>query len=452
MLEPIVMVALAIAMCLVPFDLLIGAYLLLAINLEAYRFAAGGWLLSVESLATAVVAFRTLIEWGIDPGAKSALKEGRWFAWAISLFVLAGALSALFSMDPLRSWKAVLRYSTYPVVAIGILRTGQRKGGGWIRNLCLASAVVPCLCALLQVWDPNLNFGDRDWTPAVLGTLAGPLNLVIPRVNGTLNNANALGVYMLVIAGWGLSTSPALRGRKKPFALLLGAAFCFLMIFLTFCRSAWVCAALMLVGWAILNARARVVLGVILSVGLVVTVAVQSGMVAQRFADMGGAHNSLTWRVLVWQGVLDRDMDTQRLLVGHGLDTMIIDNQVERGKTAHSAYVATFHDCGMVGLTALLVLFGAMIAAPLKMLRQHWADRRLRAMNSFAFLLACGFVLLSITEEPLSAPPVTIYYWTVLVICHLESNVGAQRVWRAVEMAPAALPEEAELAYAAARV
>jgi hypothetical protein len=114
--------------------------------------------------------------------------------------------------------------------------------------------------------------------------------------------------------------------------------------------------------------------------------------------------------------------------------------------------VATFHDCGMVGLTALLVLFGAMIAAPLKMLRQHWADRRLRAMNSFAFLLACGFVLLSITEEPLSAPPVTIYYWTVLVICHLESNVGAQRVWRAVEMAPAALPEEAELAYAAARV
>jgi len=44
------------------------AYLLLAVNLEAYRFAAGAWSLSVESLATAVVAFRTLLEWGIDPG------------------------------------------------------------------------------------------------------------------------------------------------------------------------------------------------------------------------------------------------------------------------------------------------------------------------------------------------------------------------------------------------
>jgi len=121
-----------------------------------------------------VVAFRTLLEWGIDPGAKSALKEGRWFAWAISLFVLAGALSALFSIDPLRSWKAVLRYSTYPVVAIGILRTGQRNGGGWIRNLCLLSAVVPCVCALLQVWDPSLNFGDRDWKAGYAGDLGWP--------------------------------------------------------------------------------------------------------------------------------------------------------------------------------------------------------------------------------------------------------------------------------------
>jgi len=118
------------------------------------------------------------------------------------------------------------------------------------------------------------------------------------------------------------------------------------MIFLTFCRGAWVCAALILVGWAILNARTRMVLGGILSVGLVLTVGVLSGLVAQRFADMGGPNNSLTWRVLVWQGVLDRDMDTQHLLVGHGLDTMIIDNQVQEGKKAHSAYVATFHDCG----------------------------------------------------------------------------------------------------------
>jgi len=452
MLEPIVMVALAAALCLVPFDLLIGAYLLLAVNLEAYRFAAGAWSLSVESLATAVVAFRTLLEWGIDPGAKSALKEGRWFAWAISLFVLAGALSALFSIDPLRSWKAVLRYSTYPVVAIGILRTGQRNGGGWIRNLCLLSAVVPCVCALLQVWDPNLNFGDRDWKPATLGTSAGLLDLVIPRVNGTLNNANALAMYLLTVAGWALSTSPALWGRKRPYVLLLGAAFSFLMIFLTFCRGAWVCAAADPGGVGDSQRQDAVVLGGILSVGLVLTVGVLSGLVAQRFADMGGPNNSLTWRVLVWQGVLDRDMDTQHLLVGHGLDTMIIDNQVQEGKKAHSAYVATFHDCGLVGLTALLVLFGAMIAAPLKMLRQHWADRRLRAMNSFAFLLACGFALLSIAEEPLATPTVTIYYWTVLVICPSGVERGCAARMGAVEMAPAALPEEAELAYTAARV
>jgi len=452
MLEPALLLAVAAALFLVPFDLLIGGYLLLVVNLEAYRFGVGESLLSVESLATAVVACRTVIEWCIDPGAKAAMREGRWFAWAISLFVVAGALSALFSIDPLRSWKAVIRYSTYPVVVMGILRTGQRKGGSWIRNLCLASAVIPCVCSLMQVYQPGLNIGDRAWKPATIAASVGALNLIVPRVNGTLNNANALAVYLLVVAGWGLSTSPALMGRKRPLALLLGAAFSSLMIFLTFTRAVWVCAVLMVVAWAALNARLRVILGAVLSIGLVITLAVQSGMVTQRFADIQTPDNSLTWRVLVWRGVLDREMETKRLLMGYGLDTMILDNQVESGKKAHSAYVATFHDCGLVGLTALVALFVAMIAEPLKMLRRYWADKRLRAMNAFAFLIACGFAVLAIVEEPLAAPTVTIYYWTALVICRLESVASTRLVWRSVESAPATIPQEAALAYDARRI
>jgi len=162
---------------------------------------------------------------GNRPGAKSALKEGRWFAWAISLFVLAGALSALFSIDPLRSWKAVLRYSTYPVVAIGILRTGKGKRrrldtqslpaqrGGPLRLRAAAG-----LGSQPELRRPGLEAGYA-------GTSAGLLDLVIPRVNGTLNNANALAMYLLTVAGWGPKHLARPVGRKRPYVLLLGGPF-----------------------------------------------------------------------------------------------------------------------------------------------------------------------------------------------------------------------------------
>jgi len=66
-----------------------------------------------------------------------------------------------------------------------------------------------------------------------------------------------------------------------------------------------------------------------------------------------------------------------------------------------------------------------MIAAPLKMLRQHWGGQAAASENSFAFLLACGFcAAFGSPRNRWATPTVTIYYWTVLVICHLESSGG----------------------------
>jgi hypothetical protein len=299
----------------------------------------------------------------------------------------------------------------------------------------------------MQVYQPDLMFGYRDWKPDTIVASVGPLTLVVPRVNGTLNTANALAMYLLVIAGWGLSSSAALTGRKRPLALLLGAAFCCLMIFLTFCRAVWVGAVLLVVVWAALNARLRVILCTVLSFGLIIAGAVQSGMVTQRFADIQSTNNSLTWRVLVWKGVLDRQPGPKRLLVGYGLDTMILDNDAQPGKKAHSAYVAAFHDCGLAGLTALIVLLAGMVGEPLRVLRAHWTNKRLRTVNAFALLIACGFVFLSLTEEPLALPTVCIYFWTALAICRLESVASTQLRWRSVEHAPAVGPRKAVYVY-----
>jgi len=100
-----------------------------------------------------------------------------------------------------------------------------------------------------------------------------------------------------------------------------------------------------------------VVLGGILSVGLVLTVGVLSDWSRSDSRNMGGPNKTASPGVLVWQGVLDRDMDTQHLLVGHGLDTMIIDNQGAGRQKGAQRYVATFPGLRLVGLTALLVLF-----------------------------------------------------------------------------------------------
>lgn len=447
MLEPTLLAAAAAVLFLLPFDLLIGGYLLLAVNLEAYRCGTAEWSLSVEAVVTAVVACRTLIEWFLDPRMKGALLEGRWFVRALALFLAVAALSALFSIEPARSWKALARYSTYPVLAMAIVRTGQRRGPRWVRNVCVASAVLPCLCALAQVYRPDLMFGQRAWKPDTIAASVGALTVIIPRVNGTLNSANALAMYLLVIAGWGLSSSPALSGRRRPGALLLGAALSSMMVFLTFCRAAWICALLLLVAWAALNARLRVILCTVLSIGIVITGAVQSGMVEQRFADIRSPNNSLTWRLMVWRGVVDRPMDTQRVVIGYGLDTMIIDNEAQQGFKAHSAFVAAYHDCGVAGLIAFVLLILAIVAEPLKVLRTYWANKRLRALNSFALLTVAGFVFLSITEEPFAVPTVALYFWTALLTCHLESTVSRRAALRLIRNERIVYPQQPAHAY-----
>jgi len=218
------MVALAAALCLVPFDLLIGAYLLLAVNLEAYRFAAGAWSLSVESLATAVVAFRTLLEWGIDPGAKSALKEGRWFAWPsaclcwparsapCSRSIRCGAGRRCSVTRPTRWWPSE-----------SCARGKETAAAGYAISACSARWSLRLRAAAGLGSQPELRRpGLEAGYAGDLGRPAGPGH---PRVNGTLNNANALAMYLLTVAGWALSTSPALWAARGHMSCCWGRPF-----------------------------------------------------------------------------------------------------------------------------------------------------------------------------------------------------------------------------------
>jgi hypothetical protein len=40
-----------------------------------------------------------------------------------------------------------------------------------------------------------------------------------------------------------------------------------------------------------------------------------------------------------------------------------------------------------------------------------------RAVISFGYFLVLAFLVLSITEEPLTVPAVAVYFWTILLTC-----------------------------------
>ena len=329
-------------------------------------------------------------------------------------FALAGLLSAVGSIDPMRSWKAVARLISYLPLIAGIQRTLEMRGAQWVTRVCLAGCVVPLICAGMQLLDPSLSIGDREWSPEIIAmdtTVAG-----LPRVNGTLNNANALAELLVIAVGWGAVSARAWKRRRYSLYLLEAAAIAALL--LTFSRGVWLCTAVLAFLWVAANLPRRTVALALCAVLLAgVGVGVTTGIFEARFTDIGTPNNSLTWRFLVWAGIWEQPRTLERMLVGQGYDTMIVDNPVEEGFKAHNAYLAAYHDCGILGVVAQLLVLVIPLRILHKRLRQHWSRPDVRAVLSFGYFLLLVFLVLSITEEPLTVPAVAVYFWTILLTC-----------------------------------
>jgi len=397
-------------------DRVIAAYLFCAVNLEAFRFAGEETRITYEAVLSALVCIRLCFTTAVSAKLRSAWRDSRWLMIGAGCFALAGILSAVGSIDPMRSWKAVGRLLSYLPLIAGIHRTLEMRGARWVTRVCLAGCVVPLICAGMQLLNPDLTIGDREWSPEMIATDTALAGAGLPRVNGTLNNANALAILLVIAVGWGAVSAWAWKRRRSSLYLLEAAAIAALL--LTFSRGVWLCTAALGVLWAAVNLPRRTAALALCAVLLAgVGVGVSTGIFEARFKDLSTPNNSLTWRFLVWAGIWEQPRTLERMLVGHGYDTMIVDNPVEEGSKAHNAYLAAYHDCGLLGVVAQLLVLVIPLRGLHKRLRQHWSRPEVRAVISFGYFLVLAFLVLSITEEPLTVPAVAVYFWTILLTC-----------------------------------
>lgn len=405
---------------LAPRRFLLAAYILVMVNLEAFVLTEGPPRISYELITTALVALR-LAPSVLRRGDVRAAKAYNWALTAFAPFLVACAMSCVVSISPDRSLKALSRYCTYPFLFVGFARWASEVGPTRVRKYVLLSAIAPTTLALMQFFVPGFMPGSRDWKPESFAFTVGADTLALSRINGTLNSANALGLYLLIIVAVTLAYRTELsRSTTAPlidsYAVALG-----LVQFLTLSRSAWFGLLFLLSGWAVLTRRARILGPAALVLLVASVVGSVTGLTTQRLENLQGSRNSLTWRLSVWEGLLSVPTGPAEVLFGHGLDTVVLNNVVQPGFRAHNTFLAFYHDCGLLGVGALVFLFAYSLMSAAGAYRRAAAGvaRDQAAMSVFLILV---FSVVSITEEPLTVPTVAIYFWITLILNRLPSE------------------------------
>jgi len=280
-------------------------------------------------------------------------------AWAIWMWVPYLSLSAVaVFLSPLpatavRQFLVTVSYAMFFLFPFFILR--YRSDLSRFFAVALASAVVPILYGLVitAVWIRDPEF--RLWS-----TFSHPNILSFYLV---LQIALVLFVQVSTAIDWSTQTR-RLVTLALPFLLLL--------LYITKTRSAWVAAGALFLIYAVWCDRRFLFLFLLTPLLLLFDTGV-----AERLSDLRGGIgpgdldqlneeirlDSLTWRKVLWNSAAP--WMWEKPLLGHGLGSfnlysteffsrLIIDGM---GVDAHSLYIETLFEVGLLGLLALALVF-----------------------------------------------------------------------------------------------
>jgi O-antigen ligase len=412
-------------MCL-PNRILIPLYLISAVALEAFTLTGFDLPIRVtyENVFTALVSIRFGISFLISHEYRDASRSLRWILVPYMVFLVTLVPSVLLSFERALSLKAFARYLTYPVIFLGAAVTAARERQGLVERSMVCGVALATGVALYQFWDPEFVAGNREWAPELMALAAGDVEFTVPRLNGTVNNANAYGMLLVFALGI-LHVTAKRQGLAGVRSLLLAGVFLVSLIF-TFSRSSWVALAILAVvcGSAAKGRGQRPTIRIALVAIAFGGIALATGAVETRTSDLLTDQNSLTWRLLVWQGILESQESTPNILFGKGLDTVVLDNPAQEDFRAHNSYVAFYHDSGVCGLVGFVSLFGWLLLASGRLV---FRVRKHEALNQRAALMLGAtvmMVVISVTEEPLMTPVVALFYFLLMIVNHQRICCG----------------------------
>jgi putative inorganic carbon (HCO3(-)) transporter len=368
---------------------------------EALPIQVGGMALSAGAILNLVV---------LGLGIMTLLKTGSSFPFKVWLpFLIVATLSVAWSPDKGFAIRMLLVLFTYAsLFAIPFYMRKKFRRNGWLLKAVIYSSI----------------------PPATVGVLEYLFFFKYGRVFSTFDHPNVFAFYLSVIVGvifFLLSSStvqfkPFIRKMMIPYTGLLLA-----LIVLTQTRSAWFGVLLILAAFALFRDRRYLLLLLLLPMLLLVPA------VSDRLDDLGhgtefkgeiqseaDAVNSFAWRTLMWQSALEDGADTP--FFGKGLASFgpnalrffpladLKSGYSAKGIGAHSAYVQTGYETGLVGLACYLSIFFRLISRALRYFHRDPGGTLMLISIIFCYMSE------SFSDNMFEYGSVNLYFWGLLGI------------------------------------
>lgn len=254
------------------------------------------------------------------------------------------------------------------------------------------------------------------------------------RLQSTFEHPNILAFYLVlvILALFYLpQINPQIKNPRWKMIRLVYAPFLLIMLVLTETRSAWIAIMAAFLLYSTLINR-KMLFCLILVPPLLLVPAI-----SDRLTDLGTSGSvqdvqsgvqldSYSWRQLLWQYALIDSSDART--AGKGLGSFRSNSQrffpLEDTADAHSAYIQTLYETGVIGLALYIAVFGANLVT-------IWKTRTNRKSAMIAIGLVVCYLLESYSDNTLYYLSYNWYFWA-FIGCHLAISVREKRAVRAL--------------------
>ena len=272
-------------------------------------------------------------------------------------------------------------------------------------------------------------------------------------VRGPFHHPNFLAFYLLVVIGITLAAFIEARRLAVRLALLGLLAAASVCLFLTYTRSAWIGAAIVVLVLGLLRYRILLVGGAIALALAAFAFPAAARKVQDRFGDLSTsseshASNSWKWRTGQWSRM--EHWGWERPFLGQGFGSYqrlsikefgYFDRHYQvadpghpfapRGIAPHNDYVKMFVETGIIGLSLWVLTLGGLISAA-------WRARRAPPLRAYARAMVAVMIALAIVSY---ADNVQGYTTVLLVTSAMIGGLaGLQRASRSRPATPTAGP------------
>ncbi len=314
------------------------------------------------------------------------------FVLAISFVGLAVAVDREAAFQ---DWLRLAGVFVLYVLVVDLIRT--RDDVRRIITVMVLSAVVPLAIGMYQAVTGN---GNHD--------TAG-----LNRIYGTFVHPSPYASYLVQLLP--LAVVFFVHTRMRIARVVLGAMIplMVLSVYATQTRAAWIGLAVVVIVFA--GMRARWTLFFLPLVAAALFFALPG--VESRFGEVGNNYSSVLWREQQWERSFSVASSLQLVTTGAGLGSI----NAALGNLAHNEYLRLLVETGIIGLTAMIVLYAQLVRVALRGYRHAGNAFERDLMLAFLMTFAARAVI-ALTDNLVAFPVLEWYFWSFAAVIIVMSG------------------------------